>query len=190
MASIYGSNEVLVSGGTINGALYGGNDRAGQVAQISNRVLPAGRDLASDGKTSLDALNVHTYVEVTGRPDINIIYGGGNGDYIYTPAEYCDITDQPIQTNTFVDINIDGYPTGGGTEDGGHINTVYGGGNGVTVTGGINVMLNVKGEGGVAPVAYDHVNVIYGGNNKGDLAIIPDMQRQRLHQYRQLCESA
>ena len=175
MASIYGSNEVLVSGGTINGALYGGNDRAGQVAQISNRVLPAGSDLASDGKTSLDALNVHTYVEVTGRPDINIIYGGGNGDYIYTPAEYCDITDQPIQTNTFVDINIDGYPTGGGTEDGGHINTVYGGGNGVTVTGGINVMLNVKGEGGGAPVAYDHVNVIYGGNNKGDLAIVPDI---------------
>ena len=175
MASIYGSNEVLVSGGTINGALYGGNDRAGQVAQISNRVLSAGSDLASDGKTSLDALNVHTYVEVTGRPDINIIYGGGNGDYIYTPAEYCDITDQPIQTNTFVDINIDGYPTGGGTEDGGHINTVYGGGNGVTVTGGINVLLNVKGEGGGAPVAYDHVNVIYGGNNKGDLAIIPDI---------------
>ncbi len=175
MASIYGSNEVMVSGGTINGALYGGNDRAGQVAQISNRVLPEGRDLASDGKTSLKALNVHTYVEVNGRPDINIIYGGGNGDYIYTPAEYCDITDQPIQTNTFVDINIDGYPTGGGTEDGGHINTVYGGGNGVTVTGGINVMLNVKGEGGGAPVAYDHVNVIYGGNNKGDLAIVPDI---------------
>ena len=83
MASIYGSNEVLVSGGKIKGALYGGNDRSGQVAQITNRVLPAGNDMASDGETSLNALNVHTYVEITGRPDINTVYGGGNGAYIY-----------------------------------------------------------------------------------------------------------
>ena len=181
MASIYGSNEVLVSGGTINGALYGGNDRSGQVAQITNRVLPAGYDVASDGETSLNALNVHTYVEITGRPDINTVYGGGNGAYDYVNGDavvpvYCDITDQPIQTNTFVDINLDGFPTNPSSEDGGHINNVYGGGNGVTVTGGITVLMNVKGNGvGVAPVAYDHVDTIYGGNNMGDLAIVPDI---------------
>ena len=179
MASIYGSNEVLVSGGTINGALYGGNDRSGQVAQITNRVLPTGYDMASDGETSLNALNVHTYVKITGRPDINTVYGGGNGAYIYeglgADMQYCDVTDQPIQTNTFVDVNLDGFPTDPSSEDGGHINNVYGGGNGVTVTGGITVLMNVKGSGGGAPVAYDHVDTIYGGNNMGDLAIVPDI---------------
>ena len=181
MASIYGSNEVLVSGGTINGALYGGNDRSGQVAQITNRFLTEGSDLASDGQTSLNALNVHTYVEITGRPDINTVYGGGNGAYIYegpgADMQYCDVTDQPIQTNTFVDINLDGFKSNpSGPEDGGHINNVYGGGNGVTVTGGITVLMNVKGNGnGVAPEDYPHVDTIYGGNNMGDLAIVPDI---------------
>lgn len=180
MASIYGSNEVLVSGGTINGALYGGNDRSGQVAQITNRFLTEGSDLASDGQTSLNALNVHTYVEITGRPDINTVYGGGNGAYIYegpgADMQYCDVTDQPIQTNTFVDINLDGFKSDpSGPEDGGHINNVYGGGNGVTVTGGITVLMNVKGSGGGAPESYDHIDTIYGGNNMGDLAIVPDI---------------
>ncbi len=176
MASIFGSNEVLVSGGTINGALYGGNDRAGQVAQITNRVL-TGNDKASDGQTSLNTLDVHTYVEITGTPKINTVYGGGNGAYIYEGSQadmqYCDVTDQPIQTNTFVDINLDGFPN---STDGGYIETVYGGGNGVTVTGGITVLMNVKGNGvGVAPVAYDHIGTIFGGNNMGALAIVPDI---------------
>ena len=181
MASIYGSNEVKISGGKINGALYGGNDRAGQVAQISNRALPSGYDVASDRETSLTALAVNTYVDITGRPDINIVYGGGNGAYIYSgpgaDMQYCDITDQPIQTNTFVDINIDGFKTDpSGPDNGGHIETVYGGGNGVTVTGGITVLLNVNGNGtGVAPEEYDHVGTIFGGNNMGDLAIVPDI---------------
>ena len=176
MASIYGSNEVKISGGKINGALYGGNDRAGQVAQISNRKLPSTYDVASDQETSLTALAVNTYVSLTGRPDVNTVYGGGNGAYTYTSAEFCDVTDQPIQTNTFVDINIDGFKTDpSGPDDGGHIETVYGGGNGVTVTGGITVLLNVKGNGLSAPEVYDHVGTIFGGNNMGNLAIVPDI---------------
>ena len=179
MASVYGSNEVLVSGGTIEGALYGGNDRTGQVAQITNRALPEDRDIASDGKTSLNTLDIHTYVEITGTPSINTVYGGGNGAYIYSgpgaDIEYCDVTDHPIQTNTFVDIHIDGYETSAGANDGGHIGTVYGGGNGVTVTGGITVLMNVQGNGGSAPMAYDHIGTIFGGNNMGDLAIVPDI---------------
>ena len=176
MASVYGSNEVLVSGGTIEGALYGGNDRTGQVAQITNRALPENRDIASDGKTSLNTLDIHTYVEITGKPSINTVYGGGNGAYIYSgpgaDLEYCDVTDHPIQTNTFVDIHIDGFPD---ASAGGHIGTVYGGGNGVTVTGGITVLLNVQGDGGSAPMAYDHIGTIFGGNNMGDLAIVPNI---------------
>ena len=170
-ASVFGSNEVKVSGGTINGALYGGNDRAGQVAQISNRVFYGDYGIASDGHTNLKTLGVNTYVSVTGRPDINTVYGGGNGAYTYDPTEYCDITDQPVQSNTFVDINIDGYPDGAG----GHIATVYGGGNGVTVTGGITVLLNVKGEGSNPPLPYDHVDNLFGGNNQGPLAILPEI---------------
>ena len=191
MASILGGNEVIVSGGSIgmtdeyDGALYGGNDRSGQAGQISNRVFPAGYDIASDGYTSLSEVN--TYVSLTGKPDINTVYGGGNGDYPYAEGDdvipqgmYCSydgdgvFNDKPIQTNTFVDINITGNNNDG--TNGGHINTVYGGGNGVTVYGSITVFLNVK-----DPIAYDHVGTIFGGNNKDNVVefenvpLVPDI---------------
>lgn len=194
MASILGSNDVRVSGGSIGmsgnfvGALYGGNDRSGQAGQISNRVFPSGHDFASDGYTSLR--DVKTYVYVSGKPDINTVYGGGNGDYKYDEGDdvipaghYCsydehgEFNDKPIQTNTFVDINIDGFPE----DQGGHINTVYGGGNGVTVTGSITVFLNVKGENGGLPLAYNQVDTIFGGNNKDNVVefenvpLVPDI---------------
>ena len=164
MASVYGSNDVLVSGGTINGALYGGNDRTGQVAQMSNRVLPEGSDFASDGLTPLDG--VKTYVHIIGNPLIDTVYGGGNGAYNYENGDFCLIDgapDYPIQTNTFVDIHI---------ENDGHINTVFGGGKGVSVNEAITVFLNVNDadlEQG------DHVGTIYGGNNMGDLALVPNI---------------
>ena len=166
MASVYGSNEVKVDGGYIGGALYGGNDRTGQVAQITNRVWPINDNytVASDSCTSLST--VHTYVGITGDPHINTVYGGGNGDYIYegegADMEYCLSNDQPIQSNTFVDVHI---------VDEGHINTVYGGGNGVTVTGAITVFLNVDG----AIAGHEHVGTIFGGNNKGSLDILSDI---------------
>ena len=191
MASILGGNEVMVSGGRIgmtdsfDGALYGGNDRSGQAGQISNRVFPESYNYASDGYTSLT--DVNTYVSVTGKPDINTVYGGGNGDYDYINGDdvipegmYCSydgngvFNDKPIQTNTFVDINITGNNNDG--HEGGHINTVYGGGNGVTVYGSITVFLNVEN-----PMAYDHVDAIFGGNNKDNVVehdnapLVPDI---------------
>ena len=170
MAAVYGSNEVQVSGGKIEGALYGGNDKLGMVAQMTNRALPEEYFLASDGNTPLT--DVDTYIGLTGHPDINIVYGGGNGDYDYDAGEYCNPEDNmPIQSNIFVDISIDGYPA----EGGGHINTVYGGGNGVTVTGKTTVFLNIQGEDGGEPLAYDHVGTIFGGNNKGHLDILSDI---------------
>ena len=161
MASILGSNEARISGGVVNGNVYGGNDRSGQAGQISNRVLPEGYDKASDGLTSLTYIN--TFVKITGKPWVNTVYGGGNGDYDYEGGsfEYCTTAgqpfdDKPIQQYTFVDINVD---------DEGHVSTVYGGGNGVTVTGGITVFLNVK-----DPVyGHDHVDTIFGGNNKDNV---------------------
>ncbi len=167
MASIYGSNEVKVSGGTIGGALYGGNDRTGTVAQMTSRVLPDEYDIASDTKTSLS--DVNTYISLTGKPQVGTVYGGGNGDYKYGGVDgikFCGTEpDYPIQSYTFVDIGIDGGANGG------RIDTVYGGGNGVTVTGSTTVFLNVKNPN------YDHddVGVIFGGNNKGSLDILPDI---------------
>ena len=168
MASIYGSNAVSVSGGTIGGALYGGNDRCGLVAQITNRVLPESYNKASDQRISLTSMGVHTYVGITGKPQINTVYGGGNGAYDYTAANFCNPNDQPVQSNTFVDIHIDAT---GGEGVGGRINTVYGGGNGVTVTGGTTVLVNVE----HVDDSYQQVGKIFGGNNMGDLSILPDV---------------
>lgn len=181
MASIYGSNEVQVSAGTINDALYGGNDRTGQVAAISNRVLPDSRNYASDGNTSLQ--EVHTYVNLTGTPTINTVFGGGNGYYAYfstpeTAAAYtgpletvvsCNINDQPIQKNTFVDVNVN-YGSSGG-----HIGTVYGGGDGITVEGFLKVFLNINEPDPYVTYDYQNVGTIFGGNNEGDLDLVSDI---------------
>lgn len=180
MASINGSNEVRVTSGTINGALYGGNDRLGQAGQISNRVLPDSYDTASDNLTPLTSGNsnekVNTYVGVTGNPQINTVYGGGNGAYNYdgTSAggdmDYCDPDDLPIQKNVFVDIAIDG---GNGTNGGpGYIANVYGGGNGVYTDGFVKVFMNIR---NATANDDDHVGTIYGGNNMGDMDTIPDI---------------
>lgn len=171
MASIFGRNEVMVSGGTIGLALYGGNDIAGKVAEKTNRILPTGvgYTVASDGTTSLDGLGVRTYVGVSGDANIGTVYGGGNGAYTYggsTGIQYCGAEpNYPIQSYTFVDINIDGGAISSG---GGHIGTVYGGGNGVTVWSGVTVFLNVDSP------TYDrrHVDTIFGGNNMGDLDVV------------------
>lgn len=179
-ASVFGSNAVQVSGGSIGyigdeltegGALYGGNDKAGQVAQITNRVLPDSYSVASDGATNLKIMGVKTYVGITGNPQINTVYGGGNGAYTYTEDEYCDVTDKPVQSNTFVDVNID---ADGGAASGGYINMVYGGGNGVTVLDRITVFVNVKNT-PTGENAYDQVGTIFGGNNKGNLDILSDI---------------
>ena len=181
MADVYGSCEVQVSGGTIVKSLYGGNDRLGKVAvPYSNRILPPSYETASDDQTSLMNPNVYTYVGLTGNPSITNVYGGGNGDYEYftsfeAAASYtgpkekvvtCDINNQPIQQCTFVDIGV-----AGGDSNGAHIGTVYGGGDGVEVTGFVTVFLNVKTD----PIGFSNVGTIYGGNNKGDLTMPADI---------------
>ena len=174
MASIFGSNEVRVSGGEITLALYGGNDRAGQVAEKTNRVLHPDYTVASDGETNLETLGVKTYVGVGGDAQIGTVYGGGNGDYVYggeTGIQYCGTTpDYPIQAFTFVDVNITGGTISNG---GGHIGTVYGGGNGITVRKGVTVFLNVDEPEGA--YNFNNVDTIFGGNNKGDLGVVPDI---------------
>ena len=166
MASIHGINEVRVTGGTINGALYGGNDRTGTVAERTNRILPAEYTIASDGKTSLSDRGVKTYIGVSGTAHITSVFGGGNGDYDYNSIQYCGTEPVlPIQGHTFVDIHIDGGASGG------HIGTVYGGGDGISIWGDAVVFLNVK-----DPVNdHNHVDMVFGGNNKGDLTLVPEI---------------
>ena len=170
MASIFGKNEVMVTGGRIMLGLYGGNDRAGQVAEKTNRIMPPEYDIASDGKTSLSAMGIKTYVGVSGNAQVGTVYGGGNGDYPPGSIHYChDNDNEPIQSYTFVDVHINGGENLG--TNGGHIGTVYGGGNGVTIRGDATVFLNVQN-----PVnTHNHVDTIFGGNNKGDLVIVPDI---------------
>lgn len=184
MASIYGINDVLVDGGEIHGALYGGNDRAGSVRKFNLRSIPYA--MASDDHTATG--DITTYVRVTDRPYINTIFGGGNGDYDYTEnsdVQLCGDPNliKPIQTGSFVDINIKdgGYGKGTGSNHGvttgtggGYIGTVYGGGDGVYVNGSITVMLNVE-KSGENWSGKDNVGTIFGGNNKGDLTIVPDI---------------
>ena len=175
MASINGSNEVRVAGGSIGtgplgGALYGGNDRLGQAGKISNRVLPDSYNTASDNITPLTSSDSHkkvnTYIGITGTPYIHTVYGGGNGAYDYEHGAYCDATDLPIQSNIFVDIALDGG------NNGGYIENVYGGGNGVYANGFIKVFLNVQNCTGDTR---DHVGTIFGGNNLGNMDLIPDI---------------
>lgn len=180
MANVHGSCAALASGGIINTALYGGNDRMGSMARISNRVFPDEYKTASDNITSLENPRVCTYVGLTGNPTIPVVFGGSNGYYKYftsfeEAAAYqgpmqtvvsCNTSNLPIQKNIFVDVGIDG-----GDENGAHIGTVYGGGDGVTVTGFITVFENVK----TNPIGYSNVGTIFGGNNKGDLLLVPDI---------------
>ena len=182
MASINGSNEVRVTGGSIGtgpngGALYGGNDRLGKAGAsgMSNRKMRDIYNTASDHHTPLvsddENKKVDTYVGVSGNPQINTVYGGGNGAYKYTGPEadmqYCDATDLPIQSNIFVDIAIDGG------DDGGYITNVYGGGNGVYAIGFIKVFLNVQDCTGDTR---NHIGTIYGGNNMGDMdEVVPEI---------------
>ena len=175
MASINGSNEVRVAGGSIGtgpngGALYGGNDRLGKAGGISNRVLPDSYNTASDNNTPLisaePSQKVNTYIGITGTPYIHTVYGGGNGAYDYEHGAYCDPGNLPIQSNIFVDIAIDGG------DNGGYIENVYGGGNGVYANGFMKVFLNVQNCTGDTR---DHVGTIFGGNNIGNMDLIPDI---------------
>lgn len=171
MASIYGKNEVVVTGGIIGGSLYGGNDRLGMTGLYPYRVLPSIYSVASDTHTPL--ADIDTYISVTGKPKISTIYGGGNGDYDYSgngDMQYCNNL-LPIQKNTFVDIGIDGDGVGDAAAE---IGTVYGGGDGVTVDGIVKVFVNVQNP-DYTNLNKNDISTIFGGNNKGDLDLVPEI---------------
>ena len=190
MAMIHSATDVVITGGTIIGALYGGNDKTGVIGEKYNNRELTGVDVAkaSDTKTELTADNASSYLLITGKPKIGTVYGGGNGAYDYDVMNVCtnnsgDVV-QPIQKSTFVDVHIDAGDTTGlaaylagtnpGYAGGGYIGRVFGGGNGVSVYDNITVLFNLNGYDG-GTMDNDNVGTIFGGNDKGHLSIIPQI---------------
>ncbi len=194
LSSLYGLSYVNVTGNAkIYGSLYTSNDCMGSVNSFGKyhntgydvapaNVIAAADFTASDG-TDLNnpaaGANAYysAYVKITGTPRIACIYGGGNGEYVYTGPEkslevVCEeyATDpRPKQPSSFIDINTDLTS---------FIDTVFGGGNGVGVSTTVNVLLNVKGAitGSPDPL---YVGTIFGGNNRDDMTCVPTISLKR-----------
>ena len=181
MASIYGLSYLIVQGTSIiEGSLYAGNDRVGSVesfgAYISKNGTTNGDFKASDG-TVLNELSgswnarFSTYVLLKGTPAISKVYGSGNGAYNYdgTRDWYPDIqlcegsaNNRPIQSSSFIDINTEGL-NAAVLSGNNIIDTVFGGGNGVSVSGDVTVLMNC-----LNTTDY-YVGTIFGGNNRDDM---------------------
>ena len=191
MASISGLSNLFIQGSsTIEGSLFAGNDRVGAVETYTAEYkIPSGGSyiqgagfLATDGTTQLNVFEdghyqakYSTYVRITDHPTIHFVYGGGNGAYNYDGLYpqygdellYCptaDGTTRPIQSSAFIDLN---------PGPGASIDTVFGGGNGVSVRDNVVVLFNAVDTAGV------YVNTIFGGNNRDTMPCVPDI---RLHQ--------
>ncbi len=101
-ACVYGTADMIITGGTIYGDVYGGNDKTGTV---TGRGRTGNSTAKADGVTldtiapipvldgghttiALNQANAASYVLVQGSPTISgSVYGGGNGAYNY---EYFD----------------------------------------------------------------------------------------------------
>lgn len=178
MAYVWGLGYLLVKGTThIDGSLYAGNDKVGRVESYDSYTDGGSRTglnfKASDGVTDLNRTNTtsrySTYLLLQGEPRISSVYGSGNGAYNYSnpsapdyvsicPSTSGDYT--PIQSSTCIDINVSG----------GEIDTVFGGGNGVSVRDNLTVLFNAKNT------TDRYVNYIFGGNNKDNMvSCVPEI---------------
>ncbi|MDY5968658.1 MAG: T9SS type A sorting domain-containing protein [Bacteroidales bacterium] len=181
MASVFGTAQVLVKESqqtkpVIKGAVYGGNDKAGVINSFREINWSA---KASDGKHDLNYANASSYVRVEGSPEINRVFGGGNGSYDYTALALCpDATqavtgsdNKPVQSSSFVDIHTSG----------GFINYVFGGGDGVTVSDSVTVFINCTQDSLSLPrhsndnLSYAQIGYIFGGNNSADMNAVPNI---------------
>ena len=178
MAYVWGLGYLVVKGTTqIDGSLYAGNDKVGRVESYDSYTDGGSRTglnfKASDGVTDLNRTNTtsrySTYLLLQGTPTISSVYGSGNGAYNYSnpsapdyvsicPSTSGDYT--PIQSSTCIDINVSG----------GLIDTVFGGGNGVSVRDNLTVLFNAKNNDG------QYVHYIFGGNNKDNMvSCVPEI---------------
>ena len=185
MASIYGLSYLVVQGKSIiDGSLYAGNDRVGTVeafgAYTSKDGVTDDAFTASDGAAlnSQDGSTYNakysTYLLLKGSPAIGSVYGSGNGAYDYDgtrtwyPAiQLCEgsTTNRPIQSSTFIDINTSGINDTAAllANDNKIIDTVFGGGNGVSVENSVTILLHCENNSDY------YVGTIFGGNNRDDM---------------------
>ena len=179
MSSIYGLGYLHVGGTvTINGSLFAGNDLLGAVTPFGGYTLTGvNNEAAYMAAVTSDGTNLNVkegsswnpayscYLLIDGTPSIRAVYGGGNGAYNYDDEhpEYgarpslCIGTNgginRPLQSSSYIDINVEG----------GRIDTVFGGGNGIGVESNVTVLLNSQNNSG------EYVGIIFGGNNRDDM---------------------
>ena len=167
MASVFGTSDLQVVGGTINGDLYAGNDKSGSVQAFGPlpTATASNGDPLNDGNEPLYS----AYVKVSGDAQVNRVFGGGNGAYDYgdgnsvqglEEVETCSlggIGTKPLQKSSYVDICIN---------ENGRVDTVFGGGNGVTVVEGVTVLINST------PTTEPTIGTVFGGNNQSLMANI------------------
>ena len=170
MASVNGFATIETTTGLANtsdelhvAAIYGGNDIAGAV-NVSNTMGARTPATAIDG-TALNYDNAASYVKIAGHPVVGMVFGGGNGDYIYTSPtaiyqadpdggtilitnQRCNAV-QPVQTSAFVDIDL---------AEGGVITSLYGGANAVPIA---KATTHITGES-----SHGIINTAYAGGNK------------------------
>lgn len=177
LSSLYGLSYFNIKGGKVYGSVFAGNDCMGSVNHFGKYKINTGdpaldiaeADFEATDNTELngaDKANFASYLLIEGAPRLANVYGGGNGAYNYgmpDRPEYSDfepvcmsnvVDNRPVQHSSFIDIHTDG----------GYIDTVFGGGNGVGVSDIVRVLFNVNTLDDVADVG-----TIFGGNNRDDM---------------------
>lgn len=224
MGSVYGGSSLVIKGSpVIYGNVYGGNDKTGRIfsplrndasvlelahtssaaaVSVDNDEYQGLPEITAGNGISLNDENAAAYTLITGTPQIyGTVYGGGNGDYIYTFANFdayqdaldahtttatrdrvvfqCTAPPDANQRSSFVDVNI----TGGA--GGGYINRVFGGGNSMTSghawrnnhsieeTGSVYVFFNCTGSDPSDDNDNISVGTIFGGNNNVEMDRVP-----------------
>lgn len=182
LSSLYGLSYFNIKGGKVYGSVFAGNDCMGSVNHFGKYKINTGNaalDIAeaafkATDSTELngsDKANFASYLLIEGAPRLANVYGGGNGAYNYgmpDRPEYSDfepvcmsnvVDNRPIQHSSFIDIHTEG----------GYIDTVFGGGNGVGVSDIVRVLFNVDSLWLVAHPTTTSVGTIFGGNNRDDM---------------------
>lgn len=127
-----------------------------------------------------------SYLRIEDTPHIGSVYGSGNGAYNYTGdrpeygaqvvlcANPSRVDDRPLQKSAFIDIHTNGtHADDLAASRQTSIDSVFGGGNGVGVESAVTVLLNCTEN------TVHTVHTIFGGNNRDDMAIVPDIDLKK-----------
>lgn len=182
MSVLHGLGYVHIGGdANVEGSVFAGNDYVGTMESWvpfvkfgvdgkpdSNMVDSRNAALNQEEGSSLNP-NFDSYLRIDGTPTLHAVYGGGNGAYNYdgTRPEYdsWDIClddgdiNRPAQKSTYIDLCMEG----------GYIDTVFGGGNGIGAVEGVTVLLNTKTVDNPDRPDDVYVGTLFGGNNRDDM---------------------